>query len=33
MPDDWVIEICPFCAERRRYLPQEKVFDAALSDC
>jgi hypothetical protein len=30
MPDDWVIEVCPFCAERRRYLPQE-IFRGRLS--
>jgi hypothetical protein len=27
MPDDWVIEVCPFCTERRRYLPQEILED------
>jgi len=30
MPDDWVIEACPFCAERSRYLPQE-IFQGRLS--
>jgi hypothetical protein len=30
MPDDWIIEICPFCKETRRYLPQE-IFRGRLS--
>ena len=30
MPDDWIIETCPLCGERRRYLPQE-IFRGRLS--
>jgi len=27
LPDGWVIEVCPFCAGRRRYLPEEILRD------
>ena len=30
MPDDWIVETCPFCLETRRYLPQE-IFRGRLS--
>jgi len=30
LPDDWIIESCPFCGERRRYLPQE-IFRGRIS--
>ncbi|AXC10166.1 hypothetical protein ACPOL_0805 [Acidisarcina polymorpha] len=30
MPDDWIIETCPFCLETRRYLPQE-IFRGRIS--
>ena len=30
LPDDWIIEACPFCGERRHYLPQE-IFRGRLS--
>lgn len=30
MPDDWIVETCPFCMETRRYLPQE-IFLGRLS--
>jgi hypothetical protein len=30
MPDDWIIETCPFCLETRRYLPQE-IFQGRIS--
>ncbi len=28
LPDDWIIEACPFCGERRRYLPKRFSEDA-----
>jgi hypothetical protein len=30
MPDDWIVETCPFCLETRRYLPQE-IFRGRIS--
>jgi hypothetical protein len=30
MPDDWIVETCPFCLETRRYLPQD-IFRGRLS--
>jgi hypothetical protein len=30
MPDDWIIESCPFCQETRRYLPAE-IFRGRIS--
>ncbi len=30
IPDEWIIETCPFCKETRRYLPQE-IFRGRLS--
>jgi hypothetical protein len=30
MPDDWIIETCPFCLETRRYLPAE-IFRGRIS--
>jgi hypothetical protein len=30
MPDDWIIESCPFCLKTRRYLPAE-IFRGRIS--
>ena len=30
MPDDWIVETCPFCLETRRYLRQE-IFRGRIS--
>jgi len=30
MPDSWIVQTCPLCGERRRYLPAE-IFRGRLS--
>jgi hypothetical protein len=30
LPDSWIVEVCPLCGGKRRYLPNE-IFQGRLS--